>query len=39
MKPVTVNYRDVNDNKTKFEEETTANIGIDGTKRQLELLI
>ena len=39
MKPVTVDYRDVNDNKIKFEGKTTANIEIDGTKKQLELLI
>ena len=39
MKPVTVDYRDVNDNKIKFEGKTTANIEIDGTKRQSELLI
>ena len=39
MKPVTTDYRDVNDNKIKFEGKTTANIRIDGKKRQLELLV
>ena len=39
MKPVTIDYRDVNDNKTKFEGKTTANITIDGKERQLELLV
>ena len=31
MKPVTIDYRDINDNKIKFEGKTTANIEIDGT--------
>ena len=39
MKPVTVDYRDVNDNKTKFEGKTTAFIETDGIKQQLEPLI
>ena len=39
MKPVTIDYRDVNDNKIKFEGKTTANITIDGKERQLELLV
>ena len=39
MKPVTTDYRDVNDNKIKFEGKTTANIRIDGKERQLELLV
>ena len=39
MKPVTIDYRDVNDNQTKFEGKTTANIRIDGKERQLELLV
>ena len=39
MKPVTIDYRDVNDNKIKFEGKTTANIPIDGKERQLELLV
>ena len=30
MKPVTTDYRDVNDNKIKVEGKTTANIRIDG---------
>ena len=39
IKPVTIDYRDVNDNKIKFEGKTTANITIDGNERQLELLV
>ena len=39
MKPVLEDYRDVNDNKTKFEGKTVANIEIDGKSKQLELLI
>ena len=39
LKPITVDYRDVNDNIIKFEGRTTANIELDGTKYQLELLI
>ena len=39
MKPVTIDYRDVNDNKIKFEGKTTANITIDGKEKQLELLV
>ena len=38
MKTVTIDYRDVNDNKIKFEGKTTANI-IDGKEKQLELLV
>ena len=37
MKPVTVDYRDVNDKK--IQRKTTFNIEIDGTERKLELLI
>ena len=37
MKPVTVDYRDVDDKK--IQRKTTFNIEIDGTERQLELLI
>ena len=37
IKPVTEDYR--NDNKIEFGGETTANIEIDGKKKQLELLI
>ena len=39
IKPVTIDYRDLNDNKIKFEGKTTANIRIDGKERQLELLV
>ena len=39
IKPVSEDYRDVNDNKIKFEGKTLANIEIDGTSKQLELLI
>ena len=35
MKPVTVDYRDVNDSKIKFEGKTTANIENDGTKETI----
>ena len=36
---VSEDYRDVNDNKIKFEGKTLANIVIDGKSKQLELLI
>ena len=39
LKPITVDYRDVKDNKIEFEVKTTANIDLDGTEYQLELLI
>ena len=39
LKSITVDYRNVNDNKIKFEGRTTTNIELDGTKYQLELLI
>ena len=39
FKPITVDYRDVNDNTIKFEGRTTANVELDGTKQQLELLV
>ena len=39
IRPVLEDYRNVNDNKTKFEGKTMANIEIDGKARQLELLI
>ena len=32
IRPVTEDYRDVNNNKIKFEGKTTANIEVDGTK-------
>ena len=38
IKPVSEDYRDVNDKK-KLEGETLANIEIDGISKQLELLI
>ena len=34
-----MDYRDVNDNRTKFEDKTTANLELYATKQQLELLI
>ena len=39
IRPVSEDYRDVNDNKIKFEGEILANIEIDGKSKQLELLI
>ena len=39
LKPITVDYRDVNDNKIKFEGKSTANVELDGTKHQLEILV
>ena len=39
VKPVSEDYRDVNDNKVMFEGKTLANIVIDGKSKQLELLI
>ena len=39
IKPALEDYRDVNDNKMKFEGKTVANIEIDGEVKQLELLI
>ena len=37
--PLNEEYRDVNNNKIKFEGKTMANIEIDGEKKKLELLI
>ena len=39
LKPITVDYRDVNDNQIKFEGKSTANVELDGTNRQLEILV
>ena len=39
IRPITEDYRDVNNNKRKFEGKTTANIEVDGKMRQLELPI
>ena len=39
IRPVSEDYRDVNDNKIKFEGKTLENIEIDGKSKQLELLI
>ena len=39
FRPVTEDYRDVNDNRTKFEGKMTVNVEIDGKVGQLELLI
>ena len=37
--PLNEEYRDVNNNKIKFEGKTMANIEIEGEKKKLELLI
>ena len=37
--PLNEEYRDVNNNKIKFEGKTMANIEIDGEKKKLELQI
>ena len=39
IRPVREDYRDVIDNKRKFEGKTTANVEVDGKKKQPELLI
>ena len=39
INPVIEDYRDVNDNKIKFEGKTLANVEFDGKSKQLELLI
>ena len=39
INPVLEDYRDVNNNKIKFESKTLANIEFDGKSKQLELLI
>ena len=39
VESVTVDHRDVNDNKRNFEGNSTANIEIGGTNRQPELLL
>ena len=39
LKPRTVDYRDVNDSRMKFEGRTPANVELDGTEHQLELLV
>ena len=38
IRPVSEDYRDVNDNKIMFEGKTKANIEFDGKSKQLELL-
>ena len=39
LTPITVDYRDVNDKKIKFERRTTAIVELDGTKDRPELLV
>ena len=39
LKPITVDYRDVNDIKIKFEGKSTTNVEMNGTKHQLEILV
>ena len=39
MKPLKTEYRDVNDNRIKFEGKTTATVEINGKRNDLEILI
>ena len=39
LKPIETEYRDVNDNRIKFEEKTTALVEINGKRNNLEVLI
>ena len=39
MKPLKTEYRDVNENRIKFEGKTTATIEINGKRNDLEMLI
>ena len=39
LRPVETEYRDVNDNRIRFEGKTTAKEEINGTRKELELLI
>ena len=39
MKPLQIEYRDVNNNKIQFEGKTIANVEINGETKKLELLI
>ena len=39
LRPIGTEYRDVNDNRIKFEGKTTASVEINGKRNKLELLI
>ena len=39
LRPIGTEYRDVNDNRIKFEGKTTASVEINGKRNELELLI
>ena len=39
LKPLKTEYRDVNDNRIKFEGKTTATVEINGKRNDLEILI
>ena len=39
LKPLKTEYRDVNDNKIRFEEKTTATVETNGQRNNLEILI
>ena len=39
LKPLKTEYRDVNDNRIKFEGKTTAIVEIDGEWNDLEILV
>ena len=39
LRPLETEYRDVNDNRLRFEGKTTAKVEINGTRKELELLI
>ena len=39
LRPIGTEYRDVNDNRIKFEGKTTASVEINGKRSDLELLI
>ena len=38
LRPLETEYRDVNDNRKRFEAKTTAKVEINGTTKELELL-
>ena len=39
LKPLKIEYRDINDNKIKFEGKTIAIVEIDGKRNDLEILV
>ena len=39
LRPLETEYRDVNDNRIRFEGKTTAKVEINGTRKELELLV